>query len=155
MNFPRIFPGVKLSHLDAVAVQDEFQVGCPKGVTIHYTASRNLGSTVKELANKSLGYHLIIDRDGTIYQCAYFSHKVNHAGKAIWNELSPNRTHIAVSLISWGLLKEMAPGAYESWSGKLVATTDCVKRKGNWWDCATKEQELSFSVFSGGPYSRG
>lgn len=143
MEFPKVFPGASRLHNGLVSTQGKFQDGSPQGVTVHYTASRDISSTVKELASKNLGYHLIIDRDGTIYQCADFSHRLNHAGKAMWDGLSPNQTHLAISLISWGWVKQLAPGAFQSWSGKIVATDDCKQRLGQWWDAATTEQELA------------
>lgn len=147
MEFPRVFPGASREHQGVVQTVGAFHGGSPRGVTVHYTASRDISSTISTLASKNLGYHLIIDRDGTIYQCAEFTGRLNHAGKALWNGLSPNKAHLAVALISWGLLKELAPGACESWGGKLVATEDCKYRQGQWWDAATTAQELALLKF--------
>jgi len=66
-----------------------------------------------------------------------------HAGKALWGPHSPNRAHLSISLLSWGEVECLAPGAFESWNGQAVTTTEVVERSGAWWDAATAEQEAS------------
>ena len=76
-----------------------------EGVTIHHLADVKVGRVIDSLLAEGLGYHVIIDRDGTVIQTTYFSQRVNHAGTAKWRDCSPNREHIAVSLASWGTVK--------------------------------------------------
>jgi N-acetyl-anhydromuramyl-L-alanine amidase AmpD len=83
---------------------------------------------------KKIGYHFIIDRDGSLHQTASLSHSVNHAGKAMWNGQSPNRTHLAIAFISWGFLTDES----KAWNGTQVAG---VKRRGKLWDPASEAQE--------------
>ena len=142
--FPGKYPQSDHAYLGSIV---PFASLDPIGVTVHYTASRGIGGTIKELVNKSLGYHIIIDRDGTVYQCAEFTGRLNHAGKADWRGHSPNREHIAVALVSWGWVKELAPGIYQSWAGTAVDTKDCIERDCRWWDVATNVQELALLRF--------
>jgi hypothetical protein len=45
-------------------------------------------------------------------------------------------------LISWGEVEQLAPGAFESWNGQAITTSEVVRRCGDrWWDAATPEQE--------------
>ncbi len=127
-----------------------FQNGRPQGVTIHYTAGRSLAGSIEALKQRDLNYHLIIDRDGKITQTSFLRWRVNHAGKAIWNGVSPNQTHVAVCLVSWGELEEVTDKKgetiYTAWNGSIVR--DAVQRKdsfGNmsWWDSTTFIQENS------------
>lgn len=143
MGFPKVFPGAEKRYCGAVKVMGDFQGSLPQGVTVHYSADRDLSRTISALDKRSLGYHLIIERDGTVFQIADLTGRLWHAGKAIWNGRSPNQTHLSIALLSWGWLKERAPGAYESWNGMMVPTSDVARRRGQWWDKATAEQEAS------------
>lgn len=147
VEFSNYFPSADRSFDGVIRPTSKFQNSSPFGVTVHYTASRNISSTIKELASKNLGYHLIIDRNGAIYQCAELIYQLNHAGRALWNGKSPNREHLAVALVSWGWVKRLAPGAFVSWSGRTIATEECAHRQGQWWDAATPEQELALLKF--------
>jgi len=115
----------------------------PVGATIHYAADRDIKRVVTSLEKAKLGYHFIIDRHGTIFQISELSARVDHAGKAMWNFYSPNRSHVAICLMSWGLVNELAPGAYESWSKMTVPSDDVIKFNGKYWDKATDAQFAS------------
>lgn len=116
-----------------------FIVGSPKGITVHYTASGTLKSALNSEATTKLGYHLIIDRDGSIVQSCYLDQRVNHAGKASWLNTSPNSHHIAIALVSWGLLN----GKGETYTGSQIAADEIRERNGHKWHSATSAQELS------------
>lgn len=129
----------------------------PLGVTIHYSAERDLERTLTALktASKdySLGYHLLIDRMGKVTQTVRFDRMVYHAGKADWMGHSPNKTHISVCLLSYGELKKDAMGSFTSWSGIPIDPQQADRRKNNvngeyaWWDIATALQEMSLRAF--------
>lgn len=106
----------------------------PTGITIHYTADVNLDRVKREMDRTGFGYHFIIDRDGSLHQTANLLKAVNHAGRAMWNGQSPNRTHIAIAFMSWGLLDNDS----KAWNGTKVIG---IKRQGHLWDAATLEQE--------------
>jgi len=110
----------------------------PRGITIHYTAGGRASTSMKFLREQGLGYHLIIDRDGHIYQMYYLDSTCSHAGNANWNDLSPNRHHIAVALANYGPLSP-TPGGYRTAYGNKI--TDGVSRNGRWWEPATDDQE--------------
>lgn len=116
-----------------------FWPGLPTGITIHYTADGNMDRVKREMSTKKVGYHFIIDRDGSLHQTAHLLKAVNHAGKAMWNGQSPNLTHIAIAFISWGLLN--ADGF--AWNGSKEVN---VKRRGYLWDAASQAQETRLST---------
>jgi N-acetyl-anhydromuramyl-L-alanine amidase AmpD len=109
----------------------------PTGITVHYTADGDLERVKREMDKSKVGYHFIIDREGKIHQTAALTKSVNHAGKAMWNGQSPNRTHLSLAILSWGLLNDDK----KAWNGQLVP--EGVKRKGQYWDPATPQQERS------------
>lgn len=137
--------------------------GTPLGVTIHYLAERNVANAIVGLRSNKLGYHLIIDRDGHVVQCGDFSERMNHAGRATWRGVSPNRRHLAVAVVSWGEVAKIQDAfGYKAWTGAKVNVFDVVTRRGNvdnvwrYWDAATAAQEdslfhfLAWAVKSGG-----
>jgi len=111
----------------------------PSGITVHYTASRSLEATHETLMIRGLNYHFIIERDGMIVQTAKLTHRVHHAGKASWQNRSPNRSHISIALLSWGLLDEDG----KNWTGGQVHGADWRRQGGALWDKATEPQEES------------
>jgi N-acetyl-anhydromuramyl-L-alanine amidase AmpD len=104
-----------------------------EGVTVHHTADTNVTRLIESLKAEGLGYHIIIDRDGTVIQTTYHSQRVNHAGTAKWLGHSPNRSHVAVSIVSWGSVTKKG-NRYFAWNGAEVVATQVANRKGNLTD---------------------
>lgn len=123
------------------------------GVTVHYTGDRGIKKIQRSLINQSLGYHLVIARDGEVIQFTYLDLRVYHAGKASWNGQSPNRSHIAIAVESYGKLQREPPGSADfcAWNGDVVKIENIAVRAGNIsmnrtqlpWDAATTDQENS------------
>lgn len=51
-------------------------------VVLHATAGTTLAGAVSTLRDKGLGYHYLIERDGTVHKGAPTSRNVGHAGKS-------------------------------------------------------------------------
>ncbi len=51
-------------------------------IVLHSTAGSTLAGAIATLRARKLGYHYIIDRDGTVWKCAPVSRKVGHAGNS-------------------------------------------------------------------------
>lgn len=132
----------------------------PQGVTVHYTGDGSAKAAIAALNARDLGYHLIIDRDGKVYQTCYLTQSVNHAGKAVWNKLSPNRHHVAVAIVSWGLAVKKGD-EFTAWTGLPLPTIEVKRRKGNvndgdfFWHTATALQEAKLNQFLRFCVSRG
>lgn len=140
-KIPSIYPLVRAIISPSEMLVAPFPGGKPMGVTVHYLADRDVERARRALREKKLGYHLVIDRDGSVTQLAYLSHSVSHAGKASWRELSPNRWHAAVALAGWGKLDDKG----RAWNGAVIPTAE--RRKGPdvlgkacLWDAATEPQ---------------
>lgn len=124
-------------------ITDMFSGGKPSGITIHYTADDNVERVLKTLGERGLAYHLIIDRDGSVIQNCYLINSCDHAGRAKWNGKSPNRNHIAIAVVSWGLLHENKDGTLSTWAGNKFLKEDAVFEPDNvygnesWWQPAT------------------
>lgn len=140
MTFPETYPRADRRYLGALKGVSDLK---PSGVTVHYTADRDLQRTIRALAARDLAYHLIVDRDGTVYQMVPLTKTVWHAGKATWGSASPNRSHLSISLMSWGEVERLAPGAFETWNGLAIPTADVEDRRGAFWDAATPAQEVA------------
>jgi N-acetyl-anhydromuramyl-L-alanine amidase AmpD len=121
--------------------------GKPFGITVHHAADRDLEQVEAYGAEEKIGYHLIIDRDGLIHQTCFLDTQVAHAGNAKWKGLSPNRTHVAVSLLSWGRLTKKGD-TFQAWSSAEVPNDSAIERpdfrgKLAFWDSATEKQEAA------------
>ncbi len=68
----------------------------PHTVTLHHTAGGRVGSE-DYLKLKGLGYHYMIDKDGTVYSYNPITDVVGHSSKA-------NRGYVGVSYVSGGTL---------------------------------------------------
>jgi len=134
-SVPDYYPKVNLILEPLKNNVGEFKGG-PTGVTIHYTASRDLKSTHNTLLERGLNYHMIIDRDGMVTQTAIMTQRVHHAGPAAWRGKSPNRHHIAIALLNWGRLNNG-----RTWAGQGIPREDIVTKKGVQWHKATAQQE--------------
>lgn len=56
-------------------------------LVIHFTSGATALSSINYWREtRSLGAHLIIDRDGTIFQCRAFDRTCNHAGVSRWRD---------------------------------------------------------------------
>lgn len=85
------------SHLLAEANQRQIPGGRPmkvrRCVVIHYTSGASAQSSIdywNEPKSRAidLGAHIIIDRDGTVFQCRPFDRTMSHAGVSRW--VDPN-----------------------------------------------------------------
>jgi N-acetylmuramoyl-L-alanine amidase len=125
--YPILYPHIASTvSLDKTA-KGEF-IPSPKGVVVHYTAGPSVEGAVSELLAKDLGYHLIIDRDGRVYQMTSLTKSVWHAGRAFWKGYSPNHFFLGVALVSWGELK-FKKGEYRSYAGTVIPPQDVVTGK--------------------------
>lgn len=117
----------------------------PVGITVHYLGSVNVTETAKHLDINNLAYHIIIDKGGYAWQMADFKKRVNHAGVATWQGYSPNKSHLAIAVASWGELK-FESKKLKTWAGQTFKAEDAAYRAGNlglaktWWDAATESQ---------------
>jgi N-acetylmuramoyl-L-alanine amidase len=101
----------------------------PSYLVIHYTAGRDLQSSVRWLTNPGAGAsaHLVIGRDGEIVQLAAFDRVAWHAGQSRWRGLEGlNRHSIGIELDNAGALQRQA-GRWRAWFGADYPETDVLE----------------------------
>lgn len=135
---PRLYENAAGFHSLEGPSPGAFQPGRPIGATVHYTASGTAISALSQEAVSGLGYHIIIDRDGSVVQTCYFDRRVSHAGKAEWNKFSPNLYHVAIAVVSWGLLDSDG----KNYLGKMPEGQIRLKYAKK-WHAATVTQEVA------------
>lgn len=71
-----------------------------EGLIIHHSGGRGLQVAIDTLKNRNLGYHYLVDRDGTVVNYVDDGQKAHHAGKTDKKPELGNRNTIGVSLIA-------------------------------------------------------
>lgn len=85
----------------------------PRYIVAHYTAGTSVSGSISHLRSVGLSYHIIIDRDGSIIQCAPFNMSARHAGVSNWKGLSGlNNFAIGICLANRGYVTRFANGSY-------------------------------------------
>ena len=98
-------------------------------IVIHYTAGANAISSANYLANDNTkaSAHLIIGRDGKIYQLVNFDTQAWHAGKSqMLGKTGQNAFTVGIELDYSGLLHENN-NRYYSWFGKRIPESEVIK----------------------------
>lgn len=88
-------------------------------LVIHFTAGASAQSSIdwwKKLAN-GICAHLVIDRDGTIYQCRPFNRTAGHAGTSRWRDPNTGKCYGGLNSCSIGI--ELANGG-DSYPAKFT-----------------------------------
>lgn len=109
----------------------------PKGIVVHYTAGGSAISSMNHLRSVDLGYHLLIERNGRVWQQYSLDSQCSHAGKALWNDHYPNNSFYGIALCNYGKLLK---------NGKTIYGTTPQKstlRNGELWEPATPSQEAT------------
>lgn len=104
------------------------ELDAPRFIVMHYTAGgsgaasrdymlksptqkqRLLGSSTKVYASA----HVVVDRDGSVWQIVPFDRKARHAGRSSWKGLeSLNRCSIGIEIANYGWLDQQGDGSYK------------------------------------------
>jgi N-acetylmuramoyl-L-alanine amidase len=94
---------------------------------------------VQKTAKVQASAHLVIDRDGTVYQCVNFSDRAWHAGPAtLWQgkpiARNANDFTIGIEIANWGKLKCVGPNAFVNYLGKPFTGTVFFDAAGDAWE---------------------
>jgi N-acetylmuramoyl-L-alanine amidase len=77
-------------HWLETAKRDEITGGSPMAirrcVVVHFTSGATAKSSIESMRGAGLSAHIVVDRDGTIYQCRPFNKQCAHAGKSRWRD---------------------------------------------------------------------
>lgn len=121
----------------------------PDTILIHYTASLDAESAIRELTRTGKGgvsAHLVIDRDGSPYQLLSFDSVGWHAGISEWQgRKGVNPRSIGIEIVNAGRL-EVREGAFYTWSGQRVEDSEVLGAThrnedfSSYWQLYTPEQ---------------
>lgn len=139
-KFPAVYPLAVMKRLEEVPFIHGGRN--PKGVVVHYTGSANINGTLHHLKTTGLGYHLIIDRNGSFHQLYDFNEVCWHA-KGTHRDLSTNKHYIGISIVSFGKLqkrKDMYYAYPNDWGFAMPGASSP-------WHMATQQQEKSLGQF--------
>jgi N-acetylmuramoyl-L-alanine amidase len=71
-----------------------------EGLIVHHTGGRGLQSAIDTLKARGLGYHYLVDRDGTVVNYVDDSQKAWHAGKTDKKPELGNRNSVGMALVA-------------------------------------------------------
>ena len=102
----------------------EFRDGLPDTLVIHFTGGSSAISSARHLCQPSAraSAHLVVGREGEVYQLAPFNQVTWHAGASSWEgRTGLNHYSIGIELDNAGQLTEHAPGVYRTWFEKTIS----------------------------------
>lgn len=104
----------------------------PRFVVIHYTAGASAEGAVAWLTNPDApgkpSAHLVIGRDGALWQLVPFDRVAHHAGRSRWAGLSGlNRHSIGIELVNPGPLTARSDGGFADAHGRLIPAAGIVR----------------------------
>ncbi|MGE0502278.1 MAG: N-acetylmuramoyl-L-alanine amidase [Rhizobiaceae bacterium] len=117
--------------IDGIAEKKLKHVGVnqtPRLVVIHYSVTNTVADAVKALNKAKLGYHILIEKDGTAFQTRRFTESAAHPGLSNWKSAggltlggSLGRGSVGVCLMNKGFaFDSSAPNG----PGKLIYNPD-------------------------------
>lgn len=117
-------------YINTPADSGPFQAA-PRLIVIHYTASGGTGLAdakfFERQAKSGASAHVVLGRDGIVYQCESFKNIAHHAGRSIWRGVpSCNAYSIGIEVDNWGILSRRADHTYRSWTGEVVPPENVV-----------------------------
>jgi N-acetylmuramoyl-L-alanine amidase len=100
-------------------------------IVIHYTGGSSAESSVRSLCNPNskASAHLVIGRDGTVFQLVPFNQVAWHAGKSQHDETGRqgmNKYSIGIELDNAGALTKKDDDHYISWFGRSYPAKDVI-----------------------------
>ncbi len=104
--------------------------GAPDSIVIHYTAGSSAESAVQTLTNPDVkaSAHLVVGRQGEIYQLAPFDTVAWHAGRSRWQGRSGyNKYAVGIEIDNAGRLERNGNGGFVSWFNKLYDPEDVIE----------------------------
>ena len=137
-------------------VSGEFTSGLPDTLVMHFTAGSSAESSVRHLSKPSAkaSAHLVIGRDGAVYQLAPFNIMTWHAGASSWGTRNGlNKYSIGIELDNAGELNDNSNGTYLSWFNKAYPENEVFfgthrhADEPSYWHAYTEQQlEVTFDI---------
>lgn len=122
---PNMWAGRKANWPVSGLVMHFTAAGSGKGSADYFSKSEVswVENGVTKTAKVSAAAHLVVDRDGTTYQCVNFADRAWHAGPAQLWKGKPTPTNvndftIGIEIANWGQLKKMPDGSFVNYLNK-------------------------------------
>lgn len=124
-----------------------FTEGNLRYIILNYTAGTNVEMSAKYFSDPDTqaSTHLLVGRDGEIFQLVHFNIIAWHAGKSSWKNLNGmNRYSIAIEMSNAGLLSKKGE-SYYAWSGEMIPKENVFydSDTDKYWEKYTEIQILS------------
>lgn len=104
----------------------------------HFTAGATAKSSINAMRERKVSAHLVIDRDGTIFQCRAFDKTAGHAGASRWRDPKTRKFFNGCNSYSIGI--EIAnAGDDPELAHRMGGKTAMAK---HWQDSKSKEWEV-------------
>lgn len=120
--------GNEVSYVPSPNMGGKFNMNEMDTIVIHYTGGADVTSSVRHLcnANSKASAHLVIGRDGSVFQLVPLNTVAWHAGQSAYNGRSGyNLYSIGIELDNAGRLNK-TQGSYVSWFGRTYPPTEVV-----------------------------
>lgn len=123
--------------------------GKPDTIIIHYTAGASARSSVRTLCRKGAkaSAHLVVGRQGEIFQLVPFDIIAWHAGKSSYQGRTGfNRYSVGIELDNAGQLTPSGSGGFLTWFNRSVPPEEAIQAihrnqlKPSWWQSYTDVQ---------------
>ncbi|MCK5277868.1 MAG: N-acetylmuramoyl-L-alanine amidase, partial [Cyclobacteriaceae bacterium] len=124
-----LLQGENVVHLIATKNTVEFKQGNLDTLIIHYTAGRDAESSARYLRKEEIkaSAHLVIGRNGEIFQLVPFNKIAWHAGRSSFGGKSGyNNYSIGIELDNAGVLTKTG-NDFQSWFGKKYTQSDVME----------------------------
>lgn len=102
----------------------------PDSIVVHYTAGRSAESAVHTLTNPDVkaSAHLVVGRQGEVYQLLPFDTVAWHAGRSSWKGRSGyNQYAVGIEIDNAGRLESNGNGGFVSWFNQLYQTEEIIE----------------------------
>jgi len=148
INEKHLLEGEDVKQMNCPKNTVHFSAGMPDTIVLHYTAGRNGRSSAEYLCkdNVKASAHLVVDRDGKVFQLVPFDTVAWHAGKSRWKDRTGlNNYSIGIEIDNAGVLTKSGT-AYTSWFGKKLAADEVMEAvhrnesKARYWHLFTEKQ---------------
>ena len=128
INSQFLLSGDGITHLSCSKNDKKFEKKLPDTIVIHYTAGRNAKSSANYLGRDDIkaSAHLVIGRDGEIFQLVPFNIIAWHAGKSSWGDRTwLNKYSIGIELDNAGVLNKVGD-EYQAWFGAMYKADEVL-----------------------------
>lgn len=104
----------RLSGVDFIPTKNFRGTITPKFIVIHYTAGGSAKSSIQAMESRGVSAHLVVDRDGSIFQTVDFNMRAWHAGKSSWQGYRDLNWHsIGIEVCNYGWLHQLGNGKFQ------------------------------------------